>query len=733
MSKKKLSFVLIFVFFCTLSLVAVEIKGRVTSIKGERVSEAFILHRASKTSTVTDENGEFTLEVPSSREINLEIVHPDYLEKLVALNSEHFHSLVVISLTPSFRPKEEVTVTAFRYPEASTSVPAAESVLAKENLEESMPVNISEVILALPGVSNIGAGGFSLVPNIRGLARRRILILLDNARVTSERRTGASASFINPRDIDKIEVLRSPSSVFYGSDAIGGVLHILTRKPSMSNRFNGGLYARYGAVNQEKSIGLNLDGNIVNNVGYYFSFQAIDAENYSSPDGEVLQSYFSQGSLLGKIFHQTNKRDITLSFLGARGYNIGKANKDSASKPTWYPKESQNFIQFQWKEKDLGAEGELDVQIFANPQFLETIKEKIGNYKTKESFSRTEGLDYGIFLSYSKALGKFRLVAGTDYFGRSGINAFNKNTSFDAFGQTVDSSTERPYENGTRRDLGVFVSVDYVGLENIDLVGGIRWDTIYLKARPGGDMNFMSSQYDSLTGFLGSSFKISSHFIVFGNVAKAYRVPSLSELFYSGITGRGSIVAQPGLKPENSINLDGGVRFFTKSLYVGLYGFVYEIKNLIERYLIEPSIYTYGNVDTGRISGFEIEFEYFPVPGWKLYGNYFAFNGKSLKTGDPLNDIPAGRLYLGTQFWWGHLSLGINSTLQQEKNRPGPAEMDIPGYIDLNFTGSYFIGSSIRLFFVLSNALNNTFLARPDPEAVFNPGRNFQFGLNYSF
>ena len=731
-TKKKLSIALILWLSCAFSLAALEIRGRVTSIKGERIVEAFILHSSSDTSTVTDENGEFRLVVPSSHEISLEIIHPDYLEKHIVLTSEHFSSLVVISLTPSFRPKEDITVTAFRYPEASTSVPAASSVLAKENLEESMPVNISEGILALPGVSNIGTGGFSLVPNIRGLARRRILILLDNARVTSERRTGASASFINPRDIDKIEVLRSPSSVFYGSDAIGGVLHILTRKPSMNDRLNGDLYARYGAVNQEKSVGLNLDGS-ANTVGYYFSFQAIDAENYSSPRGEVLQSSFSQGSILGKIFHQTNKRDITLSFLGARGYNIGKANKDSASKPTGYPKESQNFIQFQWKEKDLGPEGELDVQIFANPQFLETIKEKIESYKTKESFSRTEGLDYGIFLSYSKAFGKFRLVAGTDYFGRSGINAFNRNTSFDAFGQTLESSTERPYENGTRRDLGVFASVDYVGMENIDLVGGIRWDTIHLRARPGGEMNFMSSQYDAVTGFLGSSFKISSHFTVFGNVAKAYRVPSLSELFYSGITGRGSIVAQPGLKPENSLNLDGGVRFFTKSLYIGLYGFVYEINNLIERYLLEPSIYTYGNVDTGRISGFEIEFEYFPLPGWKLYGNYFAFNGESLKTGDPLNDIPAGRIYLGTQFWWGHLSLGINSTLQQEKKKPGPAEMDIPGYIDLNFKGSYFIGSSIRLFFVLSNALNNTFLSRPDPEAVFNPGRNFQFGLNYSF
>lgn len=71
-------------------------------------------------------------------------------------------------------------------------------------------------------MASLGSGGFSIVPSIRGLARRRILLLVDGARLSSDRRTGPNASFLNPEDLARIEILRSPSSVYYGSDAIGG-------------------------------------------------------------------------------------------------------------------------------------------------------------------------------------------------------------------------------------------------------------------------------------------------------------------------------------------------------------------------------------------------------------------------------------------------------------------------------------------------------------------------------
>ena len=91
------------------------------------------------------------------------------------------------------------------------------------------------------------------------MARNRILILIDNARITSDRRTGPSASYISPEDIDRIEVLRSPSSIFYGSDAIGGVVHIFT-KTAREEGIHGGIHAGYGTNGNNAEYGLNLSG-----------------------------------------------------------------------------------------------------------------------------------------------------------------------------------------------------------------------------------------------------------------------------------------------------------------------------------------------------------------------------------------------------------------------------------------------------------------------------------------
>lgn len=730
--KKTIPLFLVF-FLSVLPSVALEIKGKVLTLEGKPVEGAVILHLLSQRQTITDEKGEFRLEIPEEEKIRLEIIHPDYLDQERIFSLSEASKKVFIRLIPLIRQREEIVVTALRYPELSAKVPAAEVVISKENLEEKMSPNIAESLQNIAGVSSIGAGGFSVVPNIRGLARRRVLIMIDNARVTSDRRTGPSASFIDPRDVEKIEVLRSPSSVFYGSDAIGGVIHIFSKGPTQQGGIKGKINLKYGSVNQEKALGFSLQGK-EQKTGFYLSFQGIDAENYSSPLGRVPMSKFAQGSLFGKISYTTDKREVDLSFLGARGYNIGKPHRDSLQKPTWYPLESQNLLQLRWLEKGLGRKGELEFQVYLNPHFLETRKEKIQAYKNKESYSKTQSLDVGFHLSYGKRISEnFRIKGGTDFFGRLGAKAKNTSTYFDPSGRVENVFEEQPFVEGRRKDLGIFLSADYTGIKNLDLVGGVRWDFIKMIARP-GDLSFLSkSSYTAWTGFLGCSAKLAETIVLFSNLSRAYRAPSLNELFYTGITGRGFIIAQPNLDPEMSFNLDGGIKFIQKRFFLGIYSFYYVIDDLIERYLTSDKIYTYGNINSGRISGYELEMEFYPFPGWKIFGNFFSFKGQSQKTQDPLNDVPAPRLFLATRFWIRHLSAEINILFQKKKKDPGPAEISIPSYEAVNLKLSYFIASSFHFYLKLSNLFNKTYLARPDPDSMEEPARNIIFGLNYSF
>jgi len=559
------------------------------------------------------------------------------------------------------------------------------------------------------------------------------LILVDNARITSDRRTGPNASFVNPADIEKIEVLRSPSSVFYGSDAIGGVIHIFTKKSVFQKGMDGRINIKYGTTNQEKGLGISLQG-AKGKTGYFISFQGTDAENYSSPLEEVPQSQFTTASLLGKISHWSEKREIHLSFLGARGFNIGKPNRDSLTNPTWYPQENQNLLQLNWHEKEIGRAGELSFHFYFNPNFLETKKEKIDTYKTRKSYNRTESLDLGCQVSYGKRIGQnFRLKGGADFFGRFESKAKNINTYLDSSGMVENSIEELPFTKGKRQDWGFFLSFDYSGIQNLDFVGGVRFDWLQMKANPGDVPYSQENNHQTWTGFLGASAKLTEEIVAFINFSRAYRAPSLSERFYTGFTGRGFIIGKPDLKPESSLNLDLGLKFIFKRYFAALYLFHYRIEDMVERYRSSEQIYTYGNIEKGQIQGLELEMEYFLIPGWKIFGNFYSFNGISQLTKDPLNDIPPTRLFLGTRVWRGHFWGEINASFQKEKKDPGPAEISISGYEVVNFQAGFFLKSSLRFYFSVSNLINRTYMARPDPDSMEAQERNFILGLNYTF
>ena len=274
-------------------------------------------------------------------------------------------------------------VTALRYPEPSIKVPAASTVVSGETLTEKRVANINDGLQDVPGVGALGSAGFSLVPSVRGLARRRVLYLIDGARLESDRRTGPNASFVSPEDIERIEVLRSASSVFYGSDAIGGVIHVLTRKPGFEPGLHGRFLAGYGSVNGEKHLGLGLEGT-TGPWAFSLSFQYDDAGLYRIPDGtDVLQSQFTQGSLLAKAVRRTDKREIDIGILAARGRDIGKPSTTAGTKPTWYPEEDQNLVQLHWKEKNVGKDGEILVHAFVNPNLLKTLTDTYDGFLTK--------------------------------------------------------------------------------------------------------------------------------------------------------------------------------------------------------------------------------------------------------------------------------------------------------------------------------------------------------------
>ncbi|MCP2604917.1 TonB-dependent receptor [Candidatus Aminicenantes bacterium AH-873-B07] len=723
---KILFIILLIPFYCK----GVTIKGKVITIDGKPLEKAYIYYLSKK--AVSDENGYFILEIDKKKKIRLTITHEEYMGKEIILSPRDYSKEIIIVLVPYIRQSEEIVVTAMRYPEPLSHVPAAETVITEENINEEMLPNIAEIISDTPGVSNIGIGGFNKVPTIRGLARRRVLILIDNARIWSDRRTGPDASFLNPFDVEKIEILRSPSSVFYGSDAIGGVIHILTKKNFIRN-FEGQAYFNFNTNNEEKKLGISLSKKF-KNLNFYISAQGRDAENYSSPSNEVSMSHFSVANLTFKILYQTEKRDIGLSYLGEIGRDIGKPRINSLIKPTWYPKESQNLFIFRWDERSFILGGDFSFQAYFNPNSRETRKEKISSFKVKESFALNKTNDYGFQITYSKKIKeKLRLTSGIDLFGRTNVQAKNKDIYYSRSGEVVSLRIMHPIKNGWRNDFGLFVSADYSGIKNLDLAMGLRLDFLVTKVSRDTLLTKFKRSTRTWTGFFGASWNLPYNFIVFGNLSRAYRFPSLNELFYTGITGRGYIIGNPDLNPETSLNIDMGLKFIEKKIFAGIYFFKYIIDNMIEYYRSNENIYTYNNIEKGEIKGMEFEFEYYPISGWKTFCNFHTYKGKSLKTDNWLNDIPPFRLIFGTRLWKGKFWGEIRGTLQRRKNNPGPAEIKIPGYSIFNLRGGFYFSPSLQVYLHIANIFNKKYRSRPDPDSPFEPGRSFIIGVNYNF
>ncbi len=718
---------------------AAEVTGRVVGGADNPVAAAVVLHRASGVKAGTDADGRFSLDVPAAGRIVLEVVHPDYYEREFEIGARERTRPLVLALVRIVRQSEEVVVTALRYPEPSIRVPAASTVVSGEALMEEMASNVHDGLQSVPGVGSLGSAGFSLVPSVRGLARRRVLYLVDGARLESDRRTGPNASFVSPWDIGRIEVLRSASSVFYGSDAIGGVIHILTREPGFDAGLHGRFEAGLASANGEKRAGLGLEGS-TGTWAFSLSFQYDDAGLYRAPGGtKILQSQFTQGSLLAKAVHRTNKREIEIGLLAARGADIGKPSQTASTKPTWYPRENQNLVHVDWKEKGVGKDGELLFRAFVNPNFLETLTDTYGEYLTKESFAKTDSTEFGAQASYSKKLGpSLRLEGGVDYFGRAAAHAYNSYTSYDETGAVTGVQEEYPYASAGRGDLGVFLSADYAGVRRLDILGGVRYDVLRMKAVPDqGEIGIPEAQpiltRDSQpTGFLAVSYKLTRQLTAFVNMARAYRLASINERFYTGISGRGFIVGQPDLKPESSFNLDGGLKLLGRRFFVGLYAFRYRIDDMIERYRIDPTTYTYGNIERGLLRGLELEAETSLAPGWKVSGSAAAIRGRSLATGEPLNDVPPIRLRAGTEYWAGRFSAGLDAVFCLAKDDPGPAEIAVASSRVVDLRAAY-LWRGVRLQVTLANLFNAAYIDRADPDAMIEPGRNLRIGIGYSF
>jgi outer membrane receptor protein involved in Fe transport len=718
-----------------------KITGRVSNHEGSPLADVKVEVLDTSISTETDADGTFTLKNLKQKKIFLLFSHPDYVPQSIEIDtSGKTMQMVVVSLAPKNRMlltiKEEITVTAKADSIIDVALPSHRTILPGSVLTELGTSNIAESVDKIPGVAAVGKGGYSMSPAVRGLAEHRVLLLVDGVRITSERRIGANASFINLQNIDRIEVNRGPYSVFYGSGAVGGIINIITKSPSPYTPLSGNFYLSYNTVRQERAGSLNLSGSL-DKYGWMININGKKADDYSSPEGVIDQSRYSDYDVLFKINRGDSNSRFYLTFFHYKGIDIGKPSPTARLKPRWYPHEGNTLFTLGYEAKDRFYLDTLNASVYILRSSLETqgdnLREEDLSVK-KRNLSEVKGINYGFRVRGSKVLSRSHtLNFGFDCFGRGDINDSNIEWQYDD-GKIVSEIQETSLNDARRHNFGFYIDDRIQVIPSMTLNIGARFDTVRTSNVFLPDQDRISRGDDSISAYAGMVVEITPQMSLLANVGRSFRFPSVSELFYSGLTGRGTIFGNPNLDPEKSLNLDLGLRYLSEDVFASVYGFSNSVSDLIEKYGGgEEEEYFYRNLTQARILGIEGEFYFVLVKNVELFINFHLMKGREKESDKELNYVPPSRLTIWGKYSYGPFWFEPKVMLVAAKTDPGPLEVAIGGYTVLDSIFGVEVVRGLTLMAVAQNVLNKTYYSSADEQGVLAPGRGLVFKALYSF
>ena len=319
------SLVIASIALLSLASPALAFKARVVDQQGRPVANATVSILGRTGEAVTDSEGRFEWkpDPPPPFEILVIDAGGNYARPVIVseLNAERE---LVITVTPLV--SESVTVSGSA-PSIEATPAAGATSLSGRDIAVRQPSNLMQALENVAGVNQVSEGQ-AAVPAIRGLARGRTLILIDGARVSSERRVGPSATFLDPTVVEGIDVARGPGSVAYGSDAFGGVISVRTRRvvpgSPLSAQFNGtlgtGVPEKRGAFEVSKGL---AEG------GVLFAAHTRDVDDWDSPVDEVFNSGFSDHGLLGRVEHAAGPGTLSVSWQSDFGRDIERPRNNS--------------------------------------------------------------------------------------------------------------------------------------------------------------------------------------------------------------------------------------------------------------------------------------------------------------------------------------------------------------------------------------------------------------------
>jgi hemoglobin/transferrin/lactoferrin receptor protein len=628
--------------------------------------------------------------------------------------------------------QESVTVLGAA-PSIELAPAAGTTILSSTHVAMRNPENLMQALETVPGVSQVSEG-HAAVPAVRGLARGRTLFLVDGGRVSSERRTGPSASFLDPSAVEGIDVARGPGSVAYGSDAIGGVISVRTRRAEpgsplrarASGTIGAGIPERRGTFEVSKGLargGVLVQGHIRN------------AEDYDGPDGVVFNSGWEDRGFLVNFNHAVAGGFLTASWQSDFGRDVERPRNNSRVVRFYNPFEDSHRFTTSYEIANISGFRQIALTGFLGATEQRTDQDRFATAAAGRSIERADisANDFHVKGSAERLVGAARVEFGVDVNGRYGLEALDVIQAYDLSGALTRDTTNVSVEDARRIDTGAYLQVESALSGVARVSGGVRADRV-TTSNTGGYFGNRSTAHTAGSGFGALTLGPFDGFSLTAQVSRGFRDPVLSDRYFRGPSGRGFITGNPDLGPETTLQLDLAGRYSWSRAQLAVYFYQYRINDLIERYQTETDVFFFRNRGRARLRGVEIEARSDLGGGYSIEVAAQAARGIALDDDANLDDIAPESLSVLLRRQFGdRIYVQSRLALQASDDRPGPSEVAAPASTLLDLAGGWRLRRNLELRGTLRNLLDDDYYASPDPRFVPAPGRSASLTLAVSY
>jgi hemoglobin/transferrin/lactoferrin receptor protein len=697
--------------------------GRVVDEQSKKpVSGALISIAGFPGSAKTDADGNFTWEPRPATPFQVIVVLPSgQVAKPVLIEKVDGPATIPVNALAD----ESVTVVGAA-PSIEATPAAGTTLLSQLQIARRSPEHLLQALETVPGVNQVSEGHAS-VPAIRGMARGRTLILIDGARVTSERRVGASATFMDPSVLEGVDVARGPGSVAYGSDALGGVIAVRTRRAEPGSPFRirangtlgGGIPDRRGTV--EVSKGLSKGG-------FLAQAHVRRADDYDSPedDAEIFNSGWKDQGFLARFDHELGAGVFSAGWQSDYARDVERPRNNSTTVRFYYPYENSHRFTTSYELAKKAGFQQLVLTGFLGTFSQRTDQDRFATATTGRSIERADidAKDFHVKGSGQRSIGKARLEVGLDINGRFGLEAFDIIQRYDLSGALTSETINESIDNAWRTDVGAYAQVEMAVTPVVWLSGGIRGDHVGTENN-GGFFGDRSTSNGAFSGFAATTIGPFSGFSITGQASRGFRDPTLSDRYFRGPSGRGFITGNPDLEPETSLQFDVAARYTMARTQLAFFYYHYRIDDLIERFSPQTDFFFFRNRGRGIIKGFEVETHTDLGRGYSLEIGGQVGRGELDDDGSNLDDISPDSLLMLFRKDFGDRAFGqIRMALLDNDARPGPSEVDAPGATIFDLAGGWRFTRNLELRGAVRNLLDDSYYASPDPRWVWAAGRS---------